>query len=75
MPLCFINHSLHAKKQFQFFKKIIDLYIFWLCWVSRAAQAFSLVVESGVYSIVAVSRLPIVLLSLVAQGSRVLGLQ
>ena len=60
---------------FNFLKKLLILYIFWLCWVFRGAQAFSLVVESGVYSKVAVSRLPIVLVSLVAQGSRELGLQ
>ena len=56
------------------FKKYLFIY-FWLCWVFGAAQAFSLAVESGVYSGVAVSSLLIVVASLVAQGSRVLGLQ
>ena len=47
-------------------KKIIILFIYWLCWVSSCAN-FSLVVASRVYSLIAVCRLLLVVASLVAE--------
>lgn len=48
------------------FKKKNKLISFWLCWIFAVAQAFSLVVISGGYSLVLASGLHIVMASLVA---------
>ena len=51
-----------------FFKKLfIELLIyFWLCWVFFAAHGLSLVVVSGAYSPVVMSRLLLAVASLIA---------
>ena len=48
---------------------ILFLFLFWLCWVLVAAQTFSLVAESRVYSLVAMCRLLIVRVFLEHVGS------
>ena len=49
-----------------FFLIFIYLFYFWLHWVFIAAWGFSLVTESGGYSLVSVFRLLILVASLVA---------
>ena len=51
---------------FSFFFKFNCIY-FWLCWVSVAAQAFSLVAVSGDFSLLVVHGLLFAVVSLVAK--------
>ena len=52
-----------------FFSLIIFFIYFWLCWVSVAVKAFSLVAASGSYSLVMVCCLLIFVVSLVGKHS------
>ena len=66
--LCLILYL--SKTAFSFFFSLIILFIyFWLCWVSVAVKAFSLVAASGSYSLVMVCCLLIFVVSLIGERS------
>ena len=49
----------------QMFFLLLNIYLFWLCWVFIAARGLYLVAASGGYSLVVVCRLLIALASLI----------